>query len=138
MLTSEQRPLQVRARELGFTTLRDYLTDRHTTRAWTIPQLAGELGVGEHVVQRLLRTLMVVRTRAAVSVAAAAARGRARCAELVAERRRARLAELGFDGVEGYVRARVAAGWSVRRMREELGVGIAWLRGEVARLGRTP
>jgi hypothetical protein len=127
-----------RAVELGFTDLRGYLTDRYTTRAWTIPQLAAELGVGEHVVQRLLRTLMVVRTRAPVSVAAAAARGRARCAELVAERRRARLVELGFCELERYLRARMGQGWSVKRMRAELRVGIVWLRHEAARLDLAP
>jgi hypothetical protein len=135
---ANDRHAAARAVELGFTTLRDYLSDRYTTRAWTIPQLAGELGVGKHVVQRLLRTLMVARTRAPVSIAAAAARGRARSAELVARRRQDRLAELGFDGVEEYVWARLGRGWSVRRMCAELGVGSAWLRGEVARLRQTP
>jgi transposase len=42
---------------LGFTDLREYLTDRYTDKAWTIPQVAAELGVGEHITQRLLRSL---------------------------------------------------------------------------------
>jgi hypothetical protein len=50
-------------------------------------------------------------------------------------RRAARLGELGFDSLEVYARARLEAGWSVKRMRAELRVGIAWLRGELRRLG---
>ncbi len=51
----------------------------------------------------------------------------------------ARLAELGFADLAAYLRARqVAQGWSVRRMRAELGVGRRWLVGELARLGLRP
>jgi len=57
----------------------------------------------------------------------------------VAERRRARLAELGFDSLEAYLQVRlVEQGWSVKRMRAELRVGIAWLRQELARLDLAP
>jgi urease gamma subunit len=96
-----------RAAKLGFATLREYLTDRYTDQAWTIPQIAAELGVGEHVVQRLLRGLRVTRTRATASIAAAAQGGRAREAELVAQRRQARLAELGFADLAAYLTNRV-------------------------------
>jgi len=51
-------------------------------------------------------------------------------------RRAARLAELGFQDLAGYLRARqVEQGWSVKRMRAELRVGRRWLVGELARLG---
>jgi hypothetical protein len=45
-------------------------------------------------------------------------------------RRAARLAELGYTHVAGYLKARhVEQGWSVKRMRAELGVGRRWLVG---------
>jgi hypothetical protein len=128
----------VRAFELGFADLRGYLTDRYTDKAWPIPPVAAELGVGESIVTRLLRALGVRRVRATEAVAAAARRGRAREAALVAGRRRARLADLGFADLAGYLADRVVGkGWSLRRVRAELRVGIAWLGGEAERLGIT-
>jgi hypothetical protein len=54
-------------------------------------------------------------------------------------RRAARLAELGFEDLAAYLRARqVEQGWSVKRMRAELGVGRRWLVGELTRLGFDP
>jgi hypothetical protein len=54
-------------------------------------------------------------------------------------RRAARLTELGFEDLATYLRARhVEQGWSVKRMRAELGVGRRWLVGERARLGLRP
>jgi hypothetical protein len=54
-------------------------------------------------------------------------------------RRAARLAELGFEDLAAYLRARhLEQGWSVKRMRAELGVGRGWLVGELARLGLRP
>jgi hypothetical protein len=51
-------------------------------------------------------------------------------------RRAARLAELGFADLAGYLRVRyVEQGWSVKRMRAELGVGRTWLVAQLARLG---
>jgi hypothetical protein len=47
----------------------------------------------------------------------------------------ARLAELGFEDLATYLRVRqVEQGWSVKRMRAELGVGRRWLVGELTRL----
>jgi hypothetical protein len=64
------------------------------------------------------------------------ARGRRVQAEAWQARRAARLRELGFTDLAGYLRVRhVEQGWSVRRMRTELGVGKAWLVGEMHRLG---
>jgi len=49
------------------------------------------------------------------------------------------LAELGFGDLAGYLQARrVEQGWSVKRMRAELGVGRGWLVGELPRLGLRP
>jgi hypothetical protein len=54
-------------------------------------------------------------------------------------RRAARLAELGFADLATYLKVRhVAQGWSIKRMRAELGVGRRWLLGELARLGLRP
>jgi hypothetical protein len=54
-------------------------------------------------------------------------------------RRAARLTELGFQDLAGYLQARrVEQGWSVKRMRADLGVGRRWLVGELARLGLRP
>jgi hypothetical protein len=45
-------------------------------------------------------------------------------------RRVARLVELSFQDLAAYLQARrVAQGWSVKRMRAELGVGRRWLMG---------
>jgi hypothetical protein len=53
-----------------------------------------------------------------------------------AQRRQARLAELGFAEVDEYLRDRsVGRGWSVRRLCGELGVGHGWLDRQLARLG---
>jgi hypothetical protein len=132
---NDQR-VAARAAELGFASLRGYLTDRYTDQAWTIPQLAAELRVGERVVKRLLASMGVARVRATASIAAAAERGRAREAELVAERRRARLTALGFADLAEYLADRyVGKGWSLRRVRAELRVSVAWLRAELVRLG---
>jgi len=51
-------------------------------------------------------------------------------------RRAARLAELGFADLEGYLQSRyVEQGWSIKRMRAELRVGRSWLVDQLARLG---
>jgi hypothetical protein len=51
-------------------------------------------------------------------------------------RRSARLAELGFADLAGYLRCRsVEQGWPIRQMRAELRVGRSWLVDQMARLG---
>jgi hypothetical protein len=53
-----------------------------------------------------------------------------------AQRRQARLAELGFTTLETYLQDRyVGRGWSVRRLGAELGVGHGWLGQQLAQLG---
>jgi hypothetical protein len=46
-----------RAAALGFDDVRGYLADRYTRKAWTISEIAVELGVGEKVAKRLRRAL---------------------------------------------------------------------------------
>lgn len=51
-------------------------------------------------------------------------------------RRAARLAELGFGDLAGYLQVRyVEQGWPIKRMRAELRVGRDWLVDHMARLG---
>jgi hypothetical protein len=60
-------------------------------------------------------------------------RAQARAAQ---HRRQARLAELGFAGIDGYLWDRsVGRGWSVRRLCAELGAGHGWLDQQLAWLG---
>jgi hypothetical protein len=50
--------------------------------------------------------------------------------------RAARLAELGFGDLSGYLQARyVEQRWSIKQLRAELRVGRNWLVAEMARLG---
>jgi hypothetical protein len=125
-----------RAAALGFADVRGYLVDRFATQGWTLSEIAVELGVGERVVKRLRRALGVTRSRATPRMLAAARRGCACRAALAARRRQARLVELGFDDLAGYLGDRVGGrGWSQRRVVAELRVGKEWVRREAARLG---
>jgi hypothetical protein len=105
-----------RAAALGFPDTRAYLLDRYATRAWPLPQLAGELGTGIRVVRRLLGEHGVTRSQATAAQAAAGARGRALQAASHAARRRARLAELGFGELAVYLRVRRSLSTSVRQV----------------------
>jgi hypothetical protein len=125
-----------RAVALGFDDVCGYLADRFATKGWTLSEIAVELGVGEKVAKRLRRVLGVVRHRATPRVAASARRGCARQAALAAQRRQARLVELGFDDLRGYLADRVGGRkWSQGRVVAELRVGKEWLRREAASLG---
>jgi AraC-like DNA-binding protein len=126
------RHATARAISLGFPDLCAYLQDRYAERAWPLPQLAVELGMGIRVVRRLLREHGVTRTRATAALAAAGARGRALQAAHHAERRQARLAALGFADLSGYLRVRrVEQGWPIERIGAELGVDRRWLRAQL-------
>jgi hypothetical protein len=90
-------------------------------------------------VRRLLDRHGIRRGRRTPTERAAAEAGRRVQAVGWQARRAARLAELGFADLATYLQARhVAQGWSVKRMRAELGVGRRWLVGELARLGLRP
>jgi hypothetical protein len=125
-----------RAAELGFPDLCSYLLDRYAERAWPLPRLAAELGMGIRVVRRLLREHAVTRTRATAAQAVAGARGRALQAARHAAQRQARVASLGFGELAGYLLVRrVEQGWLLARIGAELGVGRRWLRAQLDRLG---
>jgi hypothetical protein len=120
------------AAEFGFPDTRAYLLDRYGTRAWPLPQLAAELGMGTRVVGRLLRDHGVTRTRATAAQAAAGAQGRALQAAHHAERRQARVVALGYLELGAYLRVRrVEQGWPLARIQAELGVGRRWLRSQL-------
>jgi AraC-like DNA-binding protein len=127
-----------RAAELGFAGVRAYLEDRLVTHAWTLEEVAAELGTAPSTLRRLLdhygirRVAPTRRQRAA----AEAASGPQKELRAVQQRRQARLAELGFAALEEYLRDRyVGRGWSVRRLGAELGVGHGWLDQQLTRLG---
>jgi transposase len=130
--SSTDQQLTLRATELGFVSLRAYLTDRAMTRGWPSTSIAGELGVhpgtvGDRLDQyRLPRRRAMRRPRRAIE----------RQAACWAAKRQARLAGLGFADVEGYLQLRrVEQGWSLRRMLAELQVGSSWLKDQMHRLG---
>jgi deoxyribodipyrimidine photolyase-like uncharacterized protein len=127
-----------RAAKLGFAGMRVYLEDRLVTRAWTLRQIEAELGVAPATLRRLLdhhqvrRVVLTRRQRAA----ATAAMGPAKQARAVQQHRQARLAELGFGGLEEYVQDRyVRRGWPRRRLCAELGVGYDWLDQQLTQMG---
>jgi hypothetical protein len=106
-----QRRAAARVAELGFHSMRAYLVDRLVTRAWTLAQVEGELGAAAATLRRLLdqhqvrRVAPTQRQRAAAD-AASGPKQQTRAAQ----RRQARVAELGFAGLEEYLRDRTSGG----------------------------
>jgi hypothetical protein len=124
---------------LGFADVGAYLLDRVVQQAWLLAEVAAELGAHRLTVRRLLDRYGIRRVRRTPSERAAAESGRRVQAVGWQARRAARLAELGFAGLGAYLKARhVEQGWSVKRMRAELGVGRRWLVAELARQGLRP
>jgi hypothetical protein len=130
--SSTDQHLAARAAELGFASLRAYLTNRAMTRRWPTTSIASELGVQPATVRDRLDQHRLPRQRATIRPYRAIARQ----TECWAAKRQARLASLGFADVEDYLRVRrVEQGWSLRRMLAELQVGSAWLKDQMHRLG---
>ena len=123
--------------ELGFRSVRAYLVDRLATQAWTLAEVVGELGVARATLRRLLDEHQVRRVAPTPRQRAAAAAASGPDHQVgAAQRRRARLAELGFAGLEAYLQDRsVGRGWPVRRLGAELQVGHEWLIRQLTRLG---
>jgi hypothetical protein len=98
--------------------------------------VVAELGAAPVTVRRLLDCHGVQRSQRTAGEQAPSAHRHRMQVKQCEGRRAARLAELGFADLAGYLPVRwVEQGWSVRRMRAELGVGQAWLVGEIRRLG---
>jgi hypothetical protein len=124
---------------LGFADVGTYLVDRVAEQGWLLAEVAAELAAHRLTVRRLLDRHGIRRVRRTPAERAAADEGRRVQAVGWQARRAARLAELGFQDLATYLRARqVEQGWSIKRMRAELGVGRRWLVGELARLGLRP
>ncbi len=135
---TEER-IAARVAVLGFADVGAFLADRVVQRGWLLAAVATELGAHRVTVRRLLDRHGIRRVRRTLAERAAAEAGRRVQAAGWQAQRAARLAELGFADLAGYLRARhVEQGWSVKRMRGELGVGRGWLVGELARLGLRP
>jgi hypothetical protein len=135
---SEER-IAARVVQLGFADVGAYLVDRVVARAWLVAEVAAELAAHRLTVRRLLERHGIRRVRRTPTERAAADEGRRVQAVGWQARRAARLTELGFQDLAGYLHARhVEQGWSVKRMRAELRVGRKWLVGELARLGLRP
>jgi hypothetical protein len=135
---AEQR-IAARVAGLGFADVQAYLVDRVVQQGWLLAEVATELAAHRLTVRRLLDRHGILRVRRTPAERAAADAGRRVQAVGWQARRAGRLAELGFQDLAGYLKARqVEQGWSVKRMRAELGVGRRWLVGELARLGLRP
>lgn len=135
---TEER-IAARVAELGFADVGAYLVDRVVEQGWLLAEVAAGLVAHRLTVRRLMNQYGVGRTRRTPRERAASAAGRRVQSVSWQARRVLRLAELGFADLAAYLRARhVEQGWSVKQMRAELGVGRAWLVGELARLGLRP
>jgi hypothetical protein len=135
---TEER-IAARVAEVGFTTVRAYLVDRIVEQGWLLAEVAAELATHRLTVRRLLHRHGIRRVRRTPAQRAAADAGRRVQSVGWQAWRAARLAELGFQDLAGYLHARhVEQGWSVKRMRAELRVGRKWLVGELTRLGLRP
>jgi hypothetical protein len=134
-----QERIAARVAALGFADVQTYLVDRVVQQGWLLADVAAELAAHRVTVRRLLDRNRIRRVRRTTAERAASDAGRRVQAVGWQSRRSARLAELGFADLAGYLKARhVEQGWSIKRMRAELGVGRRWLVGELARLGMRP
>ena len=132
---TDQR-LQARVVQLGFPGLRAYLDDRVAGQAWSLAQVAGELGSNARTIRNRLDRCGLRRSRPTPAQRDGSRRAAARNRARGRARRAARLAELGFADFEEYVRMRrLQQGWPIRRLRVELGVDRAWLRQQMTKLG---
>jgi AraC-like DNA-binding protein len=131
-----QERIAGRVVELGFAAVGAYLEDRLIGQEWLLADVAAELGAHRATVRRLMAQAEVVRVRRTARQVAAGERGRRIQSVGWEARRVARLAELGFADLAGYLQCRyVEQGWPIKRMRAELQVGRNWLVDQLTRLG---
>jgi len=133
--TTDQH-LTDRAAQLGFASLPAYLADRVVQQAWSLAQVASELGTNPRTVRDRLDRCGLRRTRQTPAQRAGSRRSAARNRARWQARRAGRLAALGFADLEGYLRVRrLEQGWPIRRMRAELRVDPARLQQQMSELG---
>jgi hypothetical protein len=131
--------IAARVAALGFADVQAYLVDRVVTQAWLLAEVAAELAAHRVTVRRLLDRHGIRRVRRILAERAASQAGLRVQSVSWQARRAARLAEFGFADLATYLQTRHGVqGWSVKRMRAELGVGRRWLVGELVRLGLRP
>ncbi len=129
---TEER-IAARVAALGFAEVRAYLVDRVGEQGWRLEEVATELAAHRLTVRRLLERHGIRRIRRTPAERAAAESGRQVQRVSWQARRAGRLAELGFQDLAGYLRARhVAQGWSVKRMRDRRTSGWPQVAGEGA------
>ncbi len=102
---TEER-IAARAIELGFADVGAYLGDRVVERGWLLAEVAAELGAHRVTVRRLLDRYGIRRVRRTPRERAASEPGRRVQSVGWRARRAARLAELGFADLAGYLKAR--------------------------------
>jgi AraC-like DNA-binding protein len=131
-----QERIAARVAALGFTDVPAYLVDRLIEREWLLVEVAAELAADRRTVRRLMQQAGVTRRRRTARQLTAGERGRQVQSVSWQTRRAARLTELGFADLSGYLQARhVEQRWSIKQIRAELRVGRNWLVAEMARLG---
>ena len=102
---TEER-IAARVAALGFADVHAYLVDRVVERAWLLADVAVELAAHRVTVRRLLARHGIRRVRRTPGERAAADSGRRVQSVGWQARRAARLAELGFADLAGYLKAR--------------------------------
>ncbi len=128
--------IAARVAALGFVDVRAYLETRLIEQGRLLADVAAELGAHRETVRRLMQQVGVKRRRRTARQLAVGERGRRVQSVSWQQRRAARLEELGFADLAGYLQCRyVEQGWSVKRMRAELRVGGTWLAAQMAQLG---
>jgi hypothetical protein len=110
--TPPNRRLTARTSQLGFADLRVYLADRLLVRGWLLAEVTAELGAHRRTVRRLMDQHGIRRIRRIPRELAAGERGRQAQSAAWQARRAARLTELGFPNLAGYLQRRYGEqGW---------------------------
>jgi AraC-like DNA-binding protein len=101
-----QDRIAARVAELGFAEVRAYLEDRLIEQERLLADVAAELAADRRTVRRLMQQAGVQRCRRTTRQVAVAERGRQVQSVSWQARRAARLAELGFADLAGYLQRR--------------------------------
>jgi AraC-like DNA-binding protein len=120
---------------LGFADVRAYLEAQLIGRELLLAKVAAELAADRRTLRRLMQQVGVTRRRRSARQLAVGERDRRVQSVSWQQRRAARLEELGFADLGGYLQRKyLEQGWSIKRKRAELQVGRNWLVAQMARL----